>query len=521
MPVRFNAKLFSLCLSATVFAAGCGGSNDNTVAQADPPSAQPSPPPFGVPGAGDPAPAPAPTPTPPMDGTTSTTACTAVPPLPTRPTTFKSVADFGAVPNDGVDDTAAIQRALDSLQPGEWLVFPPGRYLHSKSLHMRVANTVMWGDGATLQATNPNDMAVWLEASGASVYKFKLTAQTSTRGTTPWQARITIYGGSNPRHKLSGNVIRGNHIVQDGGPGTPLANSASAAGIFIYYATNFLVAENVVSRSLADAIHITAGSSYGKVLNNMVREPGDDMIAVVSYLGNSSTSASTIASSYDARKASDLSHHITIANNDVSGQYWGRGITVVGGENVTIENNKIDKPTHGAAIYLARETSYLTFGVKNVLVRNNTITDVQTTLPAYVAGDKTATATKTGQGGVEIYSFVFTDEAAIGWLNSALGVSNVRVENNTMSRTATAGTRIGNGWGRTWGASGRTATGGPVGLIGFTNNKMTSIGSAAIDIKNRPTASFNIACSGNTDDGNGTSNGLCSGSPPPVTPACT
>src|SRR5262249_4195455 len=278
-----------------------------------------------------------------------------------------------ALPNDSVDDTDAIQRALNSLAPGDWLVFPAGRYRHSKSLHLKVANTVMWSDGATLEATNASDQAIWIEADGASVYNFTLNAVTTTRKTTPWESRIALFGGSSPRRMLHNNVIRGNKVVQGGNPGTPLANSSGSAGIFIYNATNFLVAENTVSRSLADGIHITAGSSHGRVLSNTVKETGDDMIAVVSSIGDPSTSAAPIAANFAARKASELNHHITIANNTVSGQYWGRGISVVGGENVMIDHNSIDKTTHAAAIYLARETSYLTFGVHNIQVTNNAI----------------------------------------------------------------------------------------------------------------------------------------------------
>jgi parallel beta-helix repeat protein len=442
----------------------------------------------------------------------------------------RSVADFGAVPNDSVDDTDAIQRALNSLAPGEWLIFPPGRYLHSRALEMKVANTVMWGEGATLHATNPSHQAIWLKADGASVYKFTLTAVTSNRRTTPWESRIAVFGGSNPRKLLHNNVIRGNRVVQGGDPGTPLANSASSAGIFIYHATNFLVAENTVSRSLADGIHVTAGSSYGKVLNNTVKETGDDMVAVVSYIGAPSNNASTIWSNFSARKASDLNHHITVSGNNVSGQYWGRGISVVGGENVTIENNSIDRTTHAAGIYLARETSYLTFGVRNILVRNNRITDVQTTTPAYTGGSVSASAGKTGHGGIEIYSFVFSDEAANSALRDQLAVQNIRIESNTVNRVRNDGVRIGTGWGRNSTYTGkrsdgssftRTYTGGKVGLIGLNGNKMTSVGGKAIAINNQPGGSYNVSCSTNTDEGQGTSNAMCSGPMPPVTPACS
>jgi parallel beta-helix repeat protein len=437
--------------------------------------------------------------------------------MPTRPARVRSVADFGAVPNDSIDDTDEIQRALNSLAPGEWLIFPPGRYLHSKALRMKVANTVMWGEGATLHATNASDQAVWIEANGASVYKFTLTAVTSTRRSTPWESRIAVFGGTNPARLLSGNVIRGNRIVQSGAPGTPLANGASSAGIFIYYATKFLVAENTVSRSLADGIHITSGSSYGRVLNNTVKETGDDMIAVVSYLGPRTTTAAAIASNFAARKARNLSHHITVANNTVSGQYWGRGITVVGGEHVTIENNSISRPS-GAAIYLAREASYLTFGVRNILVRNNMISNVQTMPPDYTVR---AAPGRPSHGAIEIYSRVFTDEAAIGWLQDALSVQNIRVESNTIHQTAADGARLGTGWGQTSSSGGRSSTGGHVGLIGLSGNKMSSISGKPIAINNQPEAQYNIACEANTDEGQRTSHPLCGGPKPPVAPACS
>jgi parallel beta-helix repeat protein len=456
-------------------------------------------------------------------------ACTALPPMPARPARVRNVTEFGATPNDDRDDTEAIQRALNALAPGEWLVFPPGRYLHSKSLHVKVANTVLWGDGATLHATTPNDMAVWLEADGASVYKFTLTAVTDKRRTAPWESRIAVFGGAKAARVLSGNVIRGNRVVESGDPGSPLANSSSSAAIFVYRATNFLVAENTVSRSLSDGIHVTSGSSYGRVLNNTVKETGDDMIGVVSYIGDPTMNAATIAADLDQRKERGLNHHILIANNTLSGQYWGRGISVVGGENVVIERNSIDRTTHGAAVYIARETSYLTFGVRNVVVRDNTITDVQTTTPQYVAGTISPSAPKTGHGAIEVYSWLFSDEAANERLKDALSVQDIRIESNTIERTRADGVRIAKGSGQVWPYTGkakdgssftRTVTGGQVARIYVNNNKMTSIAGQAIAINNAPTERVSIACAANAQDGKPATPGACGGSPPPAVPEC-
>lgn len=446
-------------------------------------------------------------------------ACAGLPPLPARPAKARSVDEFGARPDDDQDDTAAIQRALDALAPGEWLTFPRGRYLHSKSLRVKTRDVVLWGEGATLQATNPADQAIWIEADGASVYRFTLTAVTDKRRSAPWESRIAIFGGSKPSRELARNVIRGNRIVEGGAPGTPLANSSSSAAIFVYRATRFLVAENTVSRSLSDGIHVTSGSSHGRVLNNTVKETGDDMIAVVSYAGDRKTTAAQLAADYDARRARGLSHHIRIANNTVSGQYWGRGISVVGGEHVTIENNTIDRTVHGAAIYIARETGYVTFGVRNVLVRNNRITDVQTTDPVYAAGSHGPHPRRAGHGAIEIYSWLHDDEAEIDWLRDALGVHDVRIENNTIERARSDGVRIGTPPSRLprpvvaqGGAPGdaRDRTNGPVGRIELANNRFTGLGGQPIAINHEPAEAKHIACTANSVDGRPATNKRCS-----------
>ena len=495
--------LRSLCLSVALATVGCQGALLHTaVAAADLPT----------------APAP--------DGTASrgASACTALPPLPARPARVRNVTEFGVTPSDSADNTEALQKALNALSPGEWLVFPPGRYLHSKSLHVKVPNIVMWGEGATLQATNPGDQAVMIEADGASIYKFTLIAVSDKRRTAPWESRIAIFGGAKAARLLTGNVIRGNRIIEGGDPGSPLANSTSTAGILIYHASNFLVAENTVSRSLADGIHVTAGSSYGRVLNNNVKETGDDMIAVVSYIGDPTTNAATIAAEFDERKARSLNHHIMIANNTLSGQYWGRGISVVGGENIAIEHNSIDRTTHGAAIYLARETSYVTLGVRDVLVRDNTITDVQTTTPQYTGGTVSTMAPKTGHGAIEVYSWLFKDEAANDRLRDALSVQDIRIESNTITRVRGDAVRIAKGSGQTWSFTGRgvtrDVTGGKVGRIVLANNKITSIGGQAIAIPNEPAEPLSMACEANAQEGKTVVHRLCSAGAPPAVPDC-
>jgi Pectate lyase superfamily protein len=381
---------------------------------------------------------------------TSSSGCESLPALPAPPAQARKVTDFGAKPDDGIDDTDAIQRAVDALKPGEWLVFPKGMFNHNKSIWVRTPRVTLWASDSRLHATNPRDQAVILAADGASMYGFTLSAVTSQRGHAPWESRIAIFSKVEATEPLKDNVVRGNRIIAAGAPGTPEANSATSAGIFIYRAKRFLVAENTVQRSLADGIHVTGGASDGRVVANVVRETGDDMIAVVSYLGKgdwTSELAQTISDDLVSRKQLNLVNNVLITRNDVSGQYWGRGISVVGGKDISVRNNVIERATMAAGIYLAREVGYMTFGLNNVLVEGNTIRQVQTTAPAYLpAGFDTPV--KTRHGAVEVYSQIFDDERVIDTLAAELAIQDLSVRDNVIEDTLADGVRIGQGVGK-------------------------------------------------------------------------
>jgi hypothetical protein len=164
-----------------------------------------------------------------------------------------------------------------------------------------------------------------------------------------------------------------------------------------------VLARNVVYRSPADGIHVTTGSGRGKILGNVVRETGDDMIAVVNYgLGEPTVG------------------NMLIEGNDVSSQYWGRGIAVVGGKDIVIRGNRIARTPFGAGILIHSETSYETSNVRNVLVENNQITDVQTHKPDYNPARRWK---KTGHGAIDVYG------------QGDQEVSQVKIVNNSITGT--------------------------------------------------------------------------------------
>lgn len=357
-----------------------------------------------------------------------------------------SIVEFGAK-GDGVnDDTNAIQKAIDSFAEGGTILFPKGVYKCTRQIYANRANIQLWGyGGAVLYADNWDNQAVMLDAPNASIFGFTLTTKADHgRQQATRHSRIVL--------RSTGNQVVDNDV-----------KGASAAGIVAHGGRNFLVARNTVEGTLADAIHITAGASDGRIIGNRVRNSGDDMIAIVSYL-----------------KHLDLVNNILIDGNDVQQQNWGRGISVVGGQNITIRNNKIRYTNHGAAILINAEKFYDTFGVRNVLVEKNVVEYVQT-MPG---------VRRTGQGAIDVNG-------------QNLTVIDVLVRENSIRKTGRDGVFV-------RGESCR---------IGIANNTMSDIGGDPIHISTAPSDECTVACNGNVENNKATGNLRCKGAVPSVTGA--
>lgn len=537
MPViSSSAKLtirLSIIASTLAAAVGCGGGGDDAAAAESPPdtpatTTEQAPVVEQVP-AGQKSPAEA---LPPTAQQPSWQTCTRLPAT-AAAASVRSARDFGALPDDGKDDSDALQRGLDALRAGETLRLSAGRYQINRSLHIRQAGSTITGEGASLHATNADDMALFIDADDVTVSNLTFTAVTSGRRSAPRHGRIVVYyqqpDGS--LRTIRNSVIRNNRIVPSGAAGTAEANASSATGIMLQHADGFLVAENTVARTLADGIHMTAGTRNGRVLNNTVREVGDDLIAVVSYAASGTAALNTAAGlleGWDARVERGLSRNILIANNQGSGQYSGRGITVVGGDAITIGRNTLTNVPVAAAFLVAREANYQTFGSHDVLIDGNVVRDEQNLSPPYDPFNKFSSGGRTGHGAIEIHAAQFQDEAADPVLRKALAVRNVIARNNTIERSSVNALRVGVNMSKTVSATdagGQTVSRSVVNAlldgIWVQNNRFNQIDKDPISIPSATISSAGIACSGNLRDGSAYSAGACKISTPPPTTGST
>jgi len=265
--------------------------------------------------------------------------------LPTDLNQCVSILDYGAQQNS--DCTSAINQAISAAQTKAKCVYvPPGKYYYT-SFTLNGAKLIGAGDSSILYGTDPNNHTITLTGTHTGVFNLKLYSPSTTR--TGGKDAIAIRPPSQNFY-VEGNTIDG----------------SAAAGIINYGGSNGRITANRVCNTLADAIHNTNGSSNVYIAGNYVRNSGDDCIAVVSYQNQSA-----------------LTRDILIENNDCANQViTGRGYSVVGGDSITIQNNRIVNSV-GAGIYLASEGSYSTSGVNNVVVTDNVLDHCPSALPGF------------------------------------------------------------------------------------------------------------------------------------------
>ena len=250
-----------------------------------------------------------------------------------------SVLDFGAAGDGVTDDTKAIQKALDALHRGDTLEFPGGHtFRHTDVLRVGVPEVRITGRGVLL-ATNESRSAFFVDADSVTVdggLTFRM-GPTTKRWDAYEQMKLRIGRHSNVS-------IRG--ITIDG---------SAAAGLFIGGADHFDVTDVTVQNTRADAIHMTGGAHDGRVTGASIQNPGDDGVAVVSYVDGN-----------------PVCRDIAIVSPKLTAQTWGRAFSVVGGQDITWRDVYADG-SGGASIYVAAESEWNTYGAKRITFDGGTL----------------------------------------------------------------------------------------------------------------------------------------------------
>jgi len=223
-----------------------------------------------------------------------------------------------------------------NLQPA---IVPAGVYTTANVLDIPAGADLVFADAAIIP-TNPAASALRLRGSGTKLTfsgacRIGAAGSTNSRLGNAEAAGLELEGASNFTITADALTIEG--VAQD--------------AIFSYRGTHDgVIAGNITAlHTGADSFHVT-DRSYNLDFKATLLSvgSGDDGFAVVSYRENGS------------RVRNVHWHDITVRD-----QRNGRGVSVVGGEDVTVDHFDVDGSA-GAGVYVAAEPQYDTFGVDGV-----------------------------------------------------------------------------------------------------------------------------------------------------------
>jgi hypothetical protein len=253
-----------------------------------------------------------------------------------------NAADFGVNPSSA-DNADALERAFAAGR-GQEVVLPSGTIRYGRQV--RADSVQIRGSSGTVMApSNPANQRIFLTGNSPAISDVAFAYHPIERnGARTERSGIWVENANN--FSVTGLRLDG---AAYGAP-----SSGGGGNVFVRNSRGGTVANNQISYSMADAIHITGNSRDVQVTGNRVDHAGDDSIAVVNY--------------------GDGAGGVRINGNTVTDNRWGRGITAVGASDVQIQNNFIDgNESDGAGVYVASEPAYNTPPPRNVEISGNTI----------------------------------------------------------------------------------------------------------------------------------------------------
>lgn len=257
--------------------------------------------------------------------------------------------DHGAVGDGRADDLKALQSAVNALPASGGVVYFPGGKSFKKNdlLIITKDHVKLWGENRQAeiyQAVNNvrRKQSILCRNDGCGVFGLKLRSDSQARFDALEDNQIAADHGS--LLEVSGNEVEG----------------SVGCAVFMYGSTEHYIDRNYMHHTWADHIHHTDGASASWVWENTIfneaPSKGDDGIACVTY-GPGST------------RCRDMEWW----SNRILHTGWGRGYSVIGGDDIEIHHNWAIGVA-GAGVIIASESAYDSASSRGISVHDNAIT---------------------------------------------------------------------------------------------------------------------------------------------------
>ncbi|MFG2427303.1 CARDB domain-containing protein [Streptomyces sp. NPDC048590] len=303
-----------------------------------------------------------------------------VAPATAQPSGCTSVTAYGAVPNDGIDDTDAIQRAVTADQNGDigcvWI--PPGQWRQEQKIltddplnrgqfnQVGIRDVTIRGAGmwhSQLYTLTPPQNAGGINHPHEGNFGFDIDDNTKI-------SDLAIFGSGTIRGG-DGNAEGGVGLNGRFGEGTAITNVwLEHANVGVWVGRDY---DNIpdlwgpgdgveftgmrIRNTYADGINFANGTRNSTVFNSSLRNTGDDALAVWS-------------SKYVKNPSVDVGHDNHFRNNTIQLPWRANGVAIYGGYGNTIENNIISDTMNYPGIMLATDHDPLPFSGQTLIANN-------------------------------------------------------------------------------------------------------------------------------------------------------
>jgi hypothetical protein len=292
-----------------------------------------------------------------------------------QPAGCTSITSYGAVANDGIDDTAAIQRAVMDDQNGViscvWI--PSGQWRQEQKIltpdptrgqfnQKGISNVVIRGAGMWYSQlytnTEPQNVVGNINHPHEGNVGFDIDDNTQI-------SDLAIFGMTTNRanrgHGLNGrfghNTKISNVWIEHVNVGAWVGRDYSDTPAYWNPGDGLEFTGMRIRDTYADGINFSNGTRNSRVFNSSFRTTGDDSLAIW-------------ANPFVKDQSVDIDHDNHFVNNTVQLTWRANGIAIYGGYNNSIENNLIYDTMNYPGIMLATDHSPLPFSGTTLIANN-------------------------------------------------------------------------------------------------------------------------------------------------------
>jgi hypothetical protein len=298
-----------------------------------------------------------------------------VAPALTQPAGCTSITSYGAVANDGLDDTAAIQRAVTDDENGViscvWI--PSGQWRQEQKIlspdptrgqynQKGIRNVVIRGAGMWYSQlytnTEPQNVVGNINHPHEGNVGFDIDDNTQI-------SDIAIFGMTTNRanrgHGLNGRFGKNTKIsnvwIEHVNVGAWVGRDYSDTPAYWNPGDGLEFSGMRIRDTYADGINFSNGTRNSRVFNSSFRTTGDDSLAVW-------------ANPFVKDQSVDIGHDNHFVNNTVQLPWRANGIAIYGGYGNSIENNLIYDTMNYPGIMLATDHNPLPFSGTTLIANN-------------------------------------------------------------------------------------------------------------------------------------------------------